>query len=36
MKYEIEKILGFKTIYGKRYVIVKWKDFITPTLEELL
>lgn len=33
MKYEIEKILGVKTIYGKSYVIVKWKDFITPTLE---
>ena len=36
MKYEIEEILGFKTIYGKHYVIVKWKGFITPTLEELL
>ena len=29
MKYEIEKILGFKTIYGKHYVIIKWKDFLT-------
>lgn len=36
MKYEIEDILGFKSIYGKRYVIVKWKGFITPTLERLI
>lgn len=36
MKYEIEKILGFKMIYGKRYVIVKWKGFITPTLESFI
>ncbi len=33
MNYEIEKILGHKTIYGKKYLIIKWKGFITPTYE---
>ena len=31
--YDIDDLIDIKTIRGKKYVMVRWKGFITPTLE---
>ena len=31
--YDIDDLIDIKTIRGKKYILVRWKGFITPTLE---
>ena len=31
--YEIDELVDMRTIRGKKYILVRWKGFITPTLE---
>lgn len=31
--YEIDELVDMRTIRGKKYILVRWRGFITPTLE---